>query len=270
MSGSWTVNNLEEVFLSDEFARSDAPGGQLELIDGQSVVSPTFGQRQQQHQHQHHRSRRGPEESRLDMTHKPLTTVLAFAPRTPAGRQRAIAAVGGLAAAALVVVGVTSGGPQGPGSGQGSEALARAGHHGNPSLPPADGPPSRGGVKTGSPGLLAADERTRNAADATNSAAGVHGSFSVFNGAATGGASSSGASGLPSGGTSVAPSLPSTPLTSASNPVTQLTGNVGGTLSTTAQQISAVLPAASPITGVVNNVAGTVSGLTGTLTTPNT
>jgi hypothetical protein len=269
MSGSWTVSNLEEVFLSNEFAGSGASGGQLGFVDGQSVLTPTFGQRQQLHQH--HRSHEGPgrKESRLEMTHKPLTTVLAFAPRTAAGRQRAIAAIGGLAAVALVVVGVTSGSPQGPGSGQRSEALgAGAGHHGNPSLPPADAPPSRGGVTTGAPGLLAAD-RARSAGGATNAAGGVHGSFSIFNGAATGDASS-GASGLPSGGTSVAPSLPSAPSTSAPNPLTQLTSNVGGTLSTTTQQISAVLPAAAPITGVVNNVAGAVSGLTGTLATPNT
>ena len=138
MSGSWTVSNLEEVFLSDEFARSGGSGGQVEFTDGHSGHAPPFGQ-----PHEDHRSDEGPEESRLDMTHKPLATVLAFAPGTPAGRQRAIAAMGGVAATVLVVVGLTSGVPQGPGSGQRSDALARAGHHGNPLLPPADTPPSR-------------------------------------------------------------------------------------------------------------------------------
>jgi hypothetical protein len=269
MAGSWTGSNLEEVFLSHEFDRTGAPPGPLELSGGRSAATPTRGQRHQLHQH--HRSHEDPEESRSDMTNKPLASVLAFAPRTPAGRQRAIAAVGGLAAAVLVVVGVTSGG-QAPGSGHGAEALSRAGQHGNPLLPPADGPPSGVGVKTGIPGLLAADHgrsATGATSSARNAATQVHGSFSVFNGAATDGASSSGASGLPSGGTSVAPSLPSTPATSAANPVTQLTGNVGTEVSTTTQQISAVVPAATPITGVVNNVAGTVSGLTGTLAAPN-
>lgn len=274
MSGSWTVRNLEEVFLSHEFARTDPAPGLLELTDGHSVVTPrptptstptpTFGQLQPLHE-----SHEEPEGSRRNMTNKPLATVLAFAPRTPAGRQRAIAAVGGLAAAALVVVGVTSGG-QAPGSGHRSEALAGASHHGNPLLPPADAPPSGVGVKTGVPGLLAADHAGRSAAGATNAAATVHGSFSVFNGAETDDAPSSGASGLPSGGTSVAPSLPSTASSSAPNPVTQLTSNVGATVSTTTQQISAIVPAATPITGVVNNVASTVSGLTGTVASPNT
>ena len=120
------------------------------------------------------------------MPNKPFATVLAFAPRTPAGRQRAIAAVGGLAAAVLVVVGVTSGG-QAPGSGHRSEALAGAAQRGNPTLPPADSPPSGVGVKTGVPGLLAADRgrSARGATSAANAVPGVHGSFSVFNGAAT-------------------------------------------------------------------------------------
>jgi hypothetical protein len=266
MSGSWNVRNLEEIFLSNEFARSGASAGPLELSDGRSVLTPSFGQLQRPprpHQfHERHRSE-DPEERRLDMTNKPLATVLAFAPRTPAGRQRAIAALGGLAAVVLVVVGVTSG-VQAPGSGHRSEALGRAGRHGKPTLPPADAPPSGLGVTTGVPGLLAAD-RARSTAGATNAASNVRGSFSVFNGAATDDTSSSGASGLPSGGTSVAPSLPSTPSTSALDPVTQLTSNVGAALSTTTQQIAEVLPTSAPITEVVNNVAGAVSGLTGTL-----
>ena len=37
MSGSWTVSNLEEVFLSHEFDRTGAPPGPLELSGGRSV-----------------------------------------------------------------------------------------------------------------------------------------------------------------------------------------------------------------------------------------
>jgi len=254
MSGSWTVEDLEEIFLSHEFAGGGASRGRLEPADGHQF-------------HLFHQFHGDPDESRRDMN-EPLATVLAFAPRTPAGRQRVIAAIGGVAAAVLVVVGVTSG-PHGSGPGHRSEALARAAHRGNPMLPPADAPPSGIGVTTGVPGLLAAYD-AHHGGTGGSSASAVRGSFSIFNGAATGATSSSGAAGLPSGGTSVAPSLPSPSSTIATNPMTQLTSNVGGTLSTTAQQISEVLPAAMPINEVVNNVASTVGGLTGTLAAPNT
>ena len=50
MSGSWTVNNLEEVFLSHEFERSGAPPGRPEPSEGYSAVRPAFGQLQEPHQ----------------------------------------------------------------------------------------------------------------------------------------------------------------------------------------------------------------------------
>ena len=43
MSGSWTVRNLEEIFLSHEFAGSGAARGRLELTDGRWVLAPTSG-----------------------------------------------------------------------------------------------------------------------------------------------------------------------------------------------------------------------------------
>jgi hypothetical protein len=203
---------------------------------------------------------------------QPLATVLAFAPKTPAGRQRAIAAIGGVAALALVLVGVTSGAPHGTGSGGNQQALAPSSERGGPKLPGVDAPPLSAGVRTGIPGhLAAADRLTRGASGHAGGATGndVHGSFSVFNGAATGNTSRSGASSSPSGGTSVAPSLPSAPTTSASNAVTQLTSSTGDPLSTIAQQKNAISPGIVPSNSVVSNVGTTVSGLTGTLAAPN-
>jgi hypothetical protein len=175
------------------------------------------------------------------------------------------------------VVGVTSGTTNGPGAGQNQQALAR---NGGAHLPPLDAPPSGRGASSGVAGLLAAeqgnDHRARAGAGTLNATPGVHGSFSVFDGAGgvsspSGGStrSSGGASG--SGTTSV-----TTPLSAASNPVatvldpvTQLASNATATVSTTTQQINAVVPAATPITGMVNDVGTTVSGLTGTLAGPN-
>jgi hypothetical protein len=59
------------------------------------------------------------------------------------------------------------------------------------------------------------------------------------------------------------------PVTTALSPVSQLTSNVGSTISTTVQQINATVPAAAPITGEVNDVGTTVSGLSGMLAAPN-
>ena len=267
MSGNWTVKNLEEIFLSHEFAGAGASRVQLERSDGRSVLTPTFGQGHRRlpvHSlhpvdPDHQSSGAQGENEGPPHMNKPLATVLALAPRTTAGRQRAIAAIGGAAAAVLVVVGVTSGSPHAPGSAHSAQALAPAAHRGNPTLPPADVAAVTGRCVEECAGCAGrATDARHDGSGAMNTAARVHGSFSIFDGAATGGTSPSGASGLPSGGTSVAPSLPSLPSTSAPNPVTQLTSNVGGTLSTTTQQINAILPSAMPITGVVNNVASTV------------
>jgi hypothetical protein len=269
MSGRRAVTNLEEFFLH---LRERGPRG-ASRSRGFGEIGPstrcehlvltstftTFGQLSQD-----------PEKSSLDMN-SPIATVLAFAPQTPAARQRAIAAIGGVAATALVVVGVTSGVPHGPGSGQSQQALAQA-RQGGPHLPPLDGPPSRrGGASTGGAARQASNIVHRTAAG--SSGANVLGSFSIFNGAASGGSSTPGASassggGSATGGTSPLPSVPN-PVTTALSPVTQLTSNVGSTISTTVQQINATVPAAAPITGQVNDVGTTVSGLSGTLATPN-
>ncbi len=254
---------------------SDPAPGLLELTDGHSVVTPrptptstptpTFGQLQPLHEsHEEPRGKPTQYDEQTPRHSACFRTTHAGRPATSHRRRR------GPGRGRPRRGGRDVGRSEAPGSGHRSEALAGASHHGNPLLPPADAPPSGVGVKTGVPGLLAADHAGRSAAGATNAAATVHGSFSVFNGAETDDAPSSGASGLPSGGTSVAPSLPSTASSSAPNPVTQLTSNVGATVSTTTQQISAIVPAATPITGVVNNVASTVSGLTGTVASPNT
>jgi hypothetical protein len=209
---------------------------------------------------------------------KPIATVLAFTPQTPAGRQRALAALGGLAAAALVVVGVTSGITHGTGAGQNQQALAR---NGGAHLPPLDAPPAGRGASSGVAGLLAAergrdDHGARAGAATLNATPGVHGSFSVFGGAA-GGSSPSGGSARSSGGASGSGTTSvTTPLPAASNtvatvldPVSQLASNATATVSTTTQQINAIVPSATPITGMVNDVGTTVSGLTGTLAGPN-
>jgi hypothetical protein len=263
MSGR-TVTNLEEFFLrSRELGRRGRPRSQFE-VEGvrpsswaeHLFLAPTLGQVAQE-----------PEIRPFDMN-RPVATVLAFAPRTPAARQRAIAAIGGLAAAALVVVGVTSGLPHVPGSGHSQQALARKG---GPHLPPLDAAPSARGAATGVTARQAADH-VHGATGGLDGTA-VRGSFSVFVGAgeaspAGGSASSGGRS--PSGGSSVAPTLPSVPtVATVLNPVTQLPSNVGSTVSTTVQQINAAAPAAAPITGVVNDVGTTVSGLSGMLAAPN-
>ena len=145
----------------------------------------------------------------------PIATVLAFAPQTPAARQRAIAAIGGVAAAVLVVVGVTSGAPHGAGSGQSQQALAQD-RKGGPRLPPLDGPPSRrGAASSGLTARQAANTVRRTTAGA--SGANVLGSFSIFNGVAAGGSSSPGASASSGGGSAAGGS---SPLPSVPNPVT--------------------------------------------------
>jgi hypothetical protein len=263
MSGR-TVTNLEEFFLrSRERGSRGVPRSQFE-VEGvrppiraeHPFVTSIFGQRQQQ-----------PEIRPVDMN-RPVATVLAFAPQTPAARQRAIAAIGGIAAVALVAVGVTSGLPHVPGSGHGQQALVRKG---GPHLPPLDAAPAARGAASGVIAQQAADH-VHGAAGGLNGT-GVRGSFSVFVGAGesspTGGTASSGRS--PSGGSSVAPTLPSAPnpVATVSNPVTQLSSDVGTAVSTTVQQINAAVPTATPITGVVNNVGTTVSGLSGMLAAPN-
>jgi hypothetical protein len=276
MSGGGNVTSLEEFFLRlREFDPQGAPPSRFELDEvwvtaaaqrahlpppsplEHLFLAPTFGQLQE------------PEISPLEMN-RPIATVLAFAPQTPAARQRAIAAIGGIAAAVLVVVGVTTGPPQRPGSGPSQQALSR---NGGPHLPPLDAAPSERGASTGVTARQAAD-RVHGAAGGPNET-GVHGSFSVFVGAAAGDASPAGGSAppgtaSPSGGSSVAPALPSVnPVATALDPVTQLTSNVGSTVSTTVQQINAAVPAAAPITGVVNNVGTSVSSLSGMLAAPN-
>ncbi len=142
------VSNLEEFFLSRAFGDFAATRRRLELnglwvvaAGAQGDLSPsvpldsrfgssTFGQLPEER-----------EDFPLDMN-KPIATVLAFTPQTPAGRQRALAAIGGIAAAALVVVGVTSGTTHGPGAGENQQALAR---NGGAHLPPLDAPPCRSG-----------------------------------------------------------------------------------------------------------------------------
>lgn len=287
MSGGGVVTNLEEFFLSRQFGHFDAPRRRLGFGDFWGVAagdrgdlpppvplpppapldylfrSPTFGQLPEEQ-----------EDFPLDMN-KPIATVLAFTPQTPVGRQRALAAVGGIAAAALVVVGVTSGTPHGPGAGQNQQALAR---NGGAHLPPLDAPPSARGASHSVAGLLAAERGHVHSAGAatSNATSGVHGSFSVFVGAPVG-PSPSGGSARPSGGasgsgaTSVVLPLPAVPnpVATVLDPVTQLTGNATSALSSTTQQINAVVPAAAPITGMVSDVGTTVSGLSGTLAGPN-
>src|SRR5580698_3096570 len=182
MSGRRTVTNLEEFFvLLRERGSRGAPRSQFDFGEVRPsarveslFLTPTFGQLP-----------RDPEKSPLDMN-SPIATVLAFAPQTPAAKQRAIAAIGGIAAAALVVVGVTSGAPHGPGSGQSQQALAQA-RKGGPHLPPLDGPPSRRGASTGVAARQAAD-RVHGGSAGASTGAGVHGSFSIFVDAAAGGA----------------------------------------------------------------------------------
>ena len=71
MSGNWTVKNLEEIFLSQEFAGAGAGASrvQLEGSDGRSILTPTFGQVHRLHSVQpldpvdpHHLSSGDPEE----------------------------------------------------------------------------------------------------------------------------------------------------------------------------------------------------------------
>jgi hypothetical protein len=269
MSGRRAVTNLEKfLLLLREFGPLGAPRSQFDFDDvGPSTqvehlfLAPTCGQLQYQS-----------EKGSIDMNN-PVATVLAFVPQTPVARQRAIAAIGGVAAAALVVVGVTSGVPHRAGSGQSQHALAQ-GQKGGPHLLPLDGPLSPRGASTG----VAARRAAADGHGATGgpNGTGVHGSFSIFVDAAAGGPSPAGGSassgaGSASGGSSGVPPLPSAPnlATTVLNPVTQLKGNVGGTVSTTVQQINAAAAAAAPITGVVNDVGTTVSGLSGMLVAPN-
>ena len=216
-----------------------------------------LGQRQQQHQR--HRFHEGPR-SRFDMTHKPLATVLAFAPRTPAGRQRPSPPSG--ARRGRPRRGRCDlGGPPGPGSDQDRASVrgpGPGGHQGNPRCRPLDGPPSRGGVKTGSPVCW----RPRAHANAVRRDQARSGGSRtvrfVFNGRGRR-RIVVGASGLPSGGTSSSHlTLPCPPSTiriqSGDTNYQQRRRYAFDNCPTNKRGFAA----ASPITGVVNNVTGTV------------
>jgi hypothetical protein len=281
-----TVSSLEELFLSREFGQPEqvrtpirldeiwlhaafepdppAEGGQLEEV----FLSRDFG-------HPQADELDGDDDAAVADQDGPGATVLAFAPRDAAARQRAVAAIGGVAAAALVVAGVASGIGHPNSTGPSSQAQGPAPHaaSGNPSQPttapsvPVTAPPANGSSSTVP---SSGGEPTAQLTAATSPAPAQEIVIEAPPGSTVTVTPppSSGASG---GSPAPAPTSGSGNLLSA---VVVVVGNtvhgVGTAVTTTSGQLGATVPAISPLTGVLGGVGATVSGVGQALATTST
>ncbi|HXN62796.1 MAG TPA: hypothetical protein VN886_20285 [Acidimicrobiales bacterium] len=270
-----TISSLEGLFLSREFGHSeeiDSPTWLDELWLAANSYDPEpqfktgpleevflsrdFGQPLADDD----------EEGTMD-PEGPGATVLAFTPRDASARQRAVAAISGVAATVLVVAGVASGSghPNSPGAPQvQAQAAAPAGK--GSGTAPASAAPSPSPSST--PAFAANDLGTQPAV--LTSATGPVPQVAVATPAGTTG--TTGTTGTivpttPATGTGGAPA-PTPPPSTNTDPfsaVVVVAGNTvaaaGTTVSTTASQVGTAVPPASSLTGVLGGVGATVSGL---------
>ena len=279
------ITDLEEVFLSREFGRAPAHriavGGTAESLDERSTSTDS----------------RREVRARLRALPSPEASNGAAGAAVPRGnlQHRAIAAVSGVAAAALVVAGLVSGGShpahqdvsaQGKdasaGSPQGSVATAPS----SSALIPVSSGPTAGTVgTTGAPATTVADvTRTGSPPPVTVEVpAGTTvtvvtsppatGGTSTTTGGSTGGTGGTGGTGT---GGSPAPTPP--PTTTGTGdplaPVIVTVGNtvttVGSTVTSTVSQLASAVPALSPVTSLLAGTSTTVTSAVKSLNSATT
>jgi hypothetical protein len=268
------IASLEEVFLSREFGRAPVrrawvTGGVEEASDTpeleQVFLSETFGKPQAVPA-----LRAVPGEPEPVPDHPPGT--LPFVPREST-RHRAVAAVSGVAAAALVVAGVASGNGQ-PGrpvvSAQGQRVSPRAG--GGSSGPTLVAPPTGASVpaaKAVAPGggIVAPNATTVAQIGRSGSAPPVV--IAAPPGTAvtvvpSPAAPSGGSAGSTGGGAGAGAPVPTPTAPGAGNPlapVTVVINNTGTTVTSVANQLGDAVPGLAPVTGALGSVGSTVNGL---------
>jgi hypothetical protein len=266
------IYSLEEVFLSREFGRAPlrrarVTGGTEELADTpeleQVFLSETFGKPQAVPA-----LRAVPREPEPVPDHAPGT--LPFVPREST-RHRAVAAVSGVAAAALVVAGVASGNGQ-PGrpvvSAQGQRVSPRAeGGSSGPTLvaprtggsrPAADAVAPCGGNIAPNATTVAETGRSGSAPPVTLRAP----PGTAVTAAPSPAAPSGGSAGSTGGGAGAGAPAPTGP--AAGNPlapVTVVVNNTGTTVTNAADQLGDAVPGLAPVTGALGNVGSTVNAL---------
>jgi hypothetical protein len=302
MSEGASNTTLEQLFLSSGFGHSEARtdlGASLDMGVPDSIVVTAIAVRPQLDQVflSPQFGRVSPATSEPDVVDlgrlRPEATVLAFTPTNAVARHRMVAAVSGVAAAALVFVGVTTGALQShaPASGPGQQALS-AGGRGSSSKGGASGGSSGSAAASGrssaltsgtpvgtSPGagIVMADDAAGNArvssavlADSTTvsrvtppTLAPAGGTTSMPPSTPTSALSPSPVSTTPASGSSSTPTPTPTSnvVSSLVSVVAGVTSNLGNNITTTSEQLGAALPAAAPLTGLLSDVGATVNGL---------
>ncbi|MGO8824560.1 MAG: hypothetical protein ACLQU9_04900 [Acidimicrobiales bacterium] len=281
---SGVITSLEEVFLSREFGREfqpvpvqhDSIGGvteegirpsQLEQV----FLSEDFGKPRVQ-------GVAPPEAAEAGRigAGRQAGTVLAFAPREST-RYRAVAAVSGIAAAALVVAGVTSGGGR-----TGPPALSALGHRvaaaaqgvggtgtGSANPPGTGTAPAAGGVASPAQGGSVQLADTAGAESQVELQAGTPGATLVSSPASPAAAPVSTPPAPVSPGTGADASAPA-PVSPTGpgagdliSPSAAMIGNtvtaLNNTVTTTAGQLGSAVSTLDPVTGAVGGVGATVS-----------
>lgn len=280
MSDGGINTNLEQLFLSREFGKPDAApdltGTQRVRVAVPSERAVTPVATQLDHiflSAQFGRVRPGGgARDRVDLgPHSPGATVLALRPATALTRQRMVAAISGVAAAALVVVGVTSGTLHShrSGSGPAQQASASIGGRRLPSAPSRRGshssgdpdgsfgataPPSSSTSGAGAgtrSGIVVADDAAGEAPASPPVLAGSMtspGPAAVPIPAPVGPSSPTPSSPTPTSASTV-PSVVSGTVSSVVGVVVGASSTAGNNIRTTSAQLAAALPAAAPLTG---------------------
>lgn len=257
------VTSLEEVFLSREFGRAASPGIYVVGEPGEALdplqleevfLSSAFGR---------------PQPAARPPRIVPLREVpvgVALSERETV-RYRAIAAVSGVAAAALAIAGITSGTGQsarptvsargpGPGSHPSDQNGGRPGalSGATPGVPAATVPATAVAATEGSGTVPSGSEVVLEVPPGTSVAV-VPASPQAPSGAG-------GGAGAPAPGSSTAPG-PTGGGGSVLSPVLVLVGNtavtVGTTVTTASEQLGTALPVVSPVTGVLAGLGATVA-----------
>jgi hypothetical protein len=264
------ISNLEELFLSREFGHSEEiegptwldelwlaaafdPGARTESGPLEEVfLSRDFG----------HPLAEDDEETPVD-PEGPGATVLAFTPRDASARQRAVAALSGVAATVLVVAGVASGSghPNSPGVTQ-AQAPVAAGHRSGsapassaPSAPPSTTPTPAANDLGSRPAVLTSDTvSVPQLAVAASSGT----TFTVVPAAP---ATGTGGEPAPAPTPAPPPSTNTDPLSAVVVVAGNTVATAGTTVTTAANRVGAAVPPASSLTSVLGGVGATVSGL---------
>ncbi len=318
MSDGGSITTLEEFFLSREFgqgqekeaetafvldevwARATAIGGDIPPLAGldRLFVSRDFGSRAPHRWVETGQS--GGSTDGAARADEPLAAVLAFAPRTGVARHRAVAAFGGVAAAAAALAGTNWGVlHQGTPPGSRQQAVAAPQRY--------NGTGRAGSDPTGRTSTSASPARNRTAGTSTSNAQPAPSSShstgatlaaalaapgavdiaSTFSGGPSQhqGAPVSGVGITTTGSTSakppaLAPGAPASTATSVpapppapsavATPVTEAVGTVDNTVTTIANGVQSVVPVTSTLTGVLDEVGTAAGDLGQTLPAPRT